>query len=193
MAGPLTLALMYTSIEKGGKAGIVLGAGIWLSDLIYILLAFFGFKYILKLEDNEAFNYSVGIIGSVVLIAIGIGILIKKTASREELRPKKLASKDVFTLFSQGFAINTFNPVAVIFWSSVMGAVVIERSWNTIETTIFFIGTFVCVVASDILKIILAKYITKWLNAKRWQFISKISGYLFIIFGIALLLRVAFG
>ena len=193
MAGPLTLALMYTSIEKSPKAGLVVGAGIWVSDLIYIALAFWGFRYIMKLGENDTFTYGIGLTGSLILVAIGIGILLKKTTGQETLRPKKLNTKDMFSAFSQGFAINTFNPVAIIFWSSVMGAVVIERGWTSAEAMAFFAGTMVCIVVSDILKVVLAKYITKWLTPRRWKIMSQLSGYLFIIFGVAVLLRVMMG
>lgn len=193
MAGPLTLALMYTSIEKSPKAGLVVGTGIWVSDLIYIALAYWGFRYIVKLGENDTFNYGIGLTGSLVLVAIGIGILLKKTSRKEDLRPKELKTKDMFSAFSQGFAINTFNPVAIVFWSSVMGAVVIERGWSSTEAFIFFTGTMVSVVGSDILKVLLAQYITKWLTPRRWKIMSKLSGYMFIVFGIAVLIRVMIG
>lgn len=74
-----------------------------------------------------------------------------------------------------------------------MGAIIIDRSWGHLEATIFFTGTMISVVVSDFLKVILAKWLTKWLTPKRWHIVSKISGYLFIIFGIALLIRIAIG
>lgn len=192
MAGPLTIALMYTSIDKGVAAGVSLGMGIWFSDIVYILAVYFGFQYILELSGVESFNWSVGVIGSIILIAIGIGILIKK-ADASHLVRKKAKAKDMLQAFTQGFAINTFNPVAVIFWTSVMGAIIIDRSWGHLEATIFFSGTMISVVVSDFLKVILAKWLTKWLTPKRWKIVSKISGYLFIIFGVALLIRIAIG
>ncbi|MDX1685999.1 MAG: LysE family transporter [Saprospiraceae bacterium] len=192
MAGPLTIALMYTAIEKSTPAGLSVGLGIWVSDIIYILAVYFGFNYLMKLSGISSFNWSLGGIGSAILIAIGIGILLKKQ-NFEEVRSNRVKTRDLLQAFWKGFAINTFNPVAVIFWTSVMGAIIIERNWGPHEATLFFSGTMISVIGSDFLKVILAKWLTKWLTPKRWQAVSKISGYLFIIFGIMILVRVAMG
>lgn len=190
MAGPLSLALMYTSIEKNVASGLALGIGIWISDIIYILAAYWGFQYIATLAENSSFSLSIGTIGSIILVGIGIGILVKGAGKKEDLKPKELASKDLIHSFTQGFAINTFNPVAIIFWSSVMGAVIIERGWNGYQSFLFFTGTMISIIGSDFLKIYLAKKLTKWLTPKKWQLMSKISAYLFIGFGVALFVRI---
>lgn len=189
MAGPLTIALMYTALDKNMNTGLSLGLGIWISDLIYILAVYFGFQYLVQLSGISSFNWSVGTVGSVILITIGVGILLKK-ADDQALKQKPANARDLWQAFWQGFAINTFNPVAIIFWTSVMGAIILDRGWGHFEATLFFGGTMISIVVSDILKVVMAKWLTKWLTPQRWKMVSKISGYLFIIFGVVLLIRI---
>jgi threonine/homoserine/homoserine lactone efflux protein len=192
MVGPLTISILYTSLEKGQKAGFSVAAGIWFSDILFILSVYYGFQYIVDLTNINSFDWGMGIAGSIILMLIGIGIMMKK----KDFNPTEITrirAKDLIGGFSQGFAINTFNPFTFIFWTSVMGAVILDNRWFGMESAFFFGGIMTVITVSDSAKILLSKWLTKWLTPRRWALIQKISGFSFVLFGIILLIRVALG
>jgi len=187
MVGPLTVSLLHTSIEKGLPAGFAVAVGIWLSDLLFMTSVFYGFQTIEGLIQTNHFEETVAITGSIVLCVIGIGILKKKN----EFAPQavKLRTKDWLTAVTQGFMINTINPFTFIFWTTVMGTIVLKNGWIGSEALVFFAGIMFTIMAADSIKVILSKPIHRWLTPGRWKTIKVISGASFILFGVVLLVR----
>jgi threonine/homoserine/homoserine lactone efflux protein len=190
MVGPLTVSLLHTSIEKGPGLGFTVASGIWTSDLLFILAVYFGFRYIEALIQFEHFEPVMGGAGSIILVLIGLGILSKRNQ-----RPgsgDKLRAKDWISAWTLGFMINTVNPFTFIFWSSVMGAVILKNGWTPFEATLFFCGIMTLILVSDSLKVILSSPLQKWLTPDRWRWIKTISGVSFLVFGAILVVRVFF-
>lgn len=187
MVGPLTVSLLHTSIEKGISAGFAVAGGIWISDILFMSAVYFGFQSVERLIEANHFEETVALAGSLVLCIIGIGILKKKN----ELAPRavKLRTKDWLTAVSQGFMINTINPFTFIFWTTVMGTIVLKNGWKGIEAIIFFGGIMATIMTSDSIKVILSKPIHRWLTPRRWKMVKVISGVSFILFGVVLLVR----
>lgn len=188
MVGPLTVSLLHTSMEKGKQAGFLVAMGIWISDFLFMLSVFFGFQYLEKLIQFAHFEQFMGIAGSIILTIIGIGILKKRNEPAAEA--VDLSKKDLAAAVTQGFSINTVNPFTFIFWTSVMGAVVIKNNWTTPETLVFFGGIMGTIMTTDSLKVILSVPLHKWLTPRRWKTIKLVSGISFLMFGIVLLVRV---
>lgn len=188
MVGPLTVSLLHMSIEKGKTAGFYVAAGIWISDFLFMMGVYFGFQYLEKVIALPGFERGMGIAGSIILLMVGVGILKKSGEPAPEAI--KLKNKDIFGAMLQGFSINSINPFTFIFWTSVMGAVVLKNQWETHETITFFSGILMTIIVSDSAKILLSTPIHHWLTPGRWKKIKWISGGAFIVFSVALLVRV---
>jgi len=135
--GPIFFALVQTSIKEGLGAGIFVGTGIWVSDLLFIVFTFLGLSQLKELSENNTFTIAFGLIGGLFLLIFGIILFFKKPPSLEELRAEPKRNSSIPMLWLQGFFINTVNPFTIFFWLTTMGSGVLNRSFGTREKSLF--------------------------------------------------------
>ena len=189
MVGPIFFAIIQTSVEEGFVAGAIVGAGIWFSDILYILFVYFGISYVSELLQNSTFTLTTGLIGSLILVGIGIGFLLSKAPSFSGIQEGQRNSS-LFHLFSKGFLINAVNPFTVFFWFSVTSTMIVNDTFNHGQATLFYGTIILTIMCSDLLKAYLAKLISEKLTQRHIQITRKITGAILILFGIGLLVKV---
>lgn len=192
LLGPIFFTLIQTGVEQGFRAGAMVGLGIWLGDIIYMLTAFWGVALIKKLVEWEYFYQVFGGIGSLILVIFGLVPLINrpKNLSFESNTTNRTSS--YLSLFAKGFLINGFNPFTIFFWLGVMTTYVISQSLSNQNAVWFFIGIIGIVVLTDLVKVLLAKRIRSVLKPIHLVRIRVITGIILILFGIGLVLKVFF-
>ncbi len=187
MVGPILFALIQAGIERGFRAGAMIGLGIWISDLIFILSAYFGISYLLNILEWNGFELTLGIAGGFVLIITGILTILSKPP---EIGKSSGISGSYFALWIKGFLINTVNPFTVFFWATVMTTIVAKDNMNGQNAAFFFGGILGTIIITDSLKVLLAKAIRRWLKPKHILWTRRISGVALVVFGIVLMVRV---
>jgi threonine/homoserine/homoserine lactone efflux protein len=192
MVGPILFALVQTSLDRGVYSGLVVGSGIWISDILYIIFIFTGFAYIENVIQLPDFEFFGGIIGGVILLAIGIGMILSNQVDRQ-LSPQTFKGKarDQASLWFKGFVINTVNPFTVFFWVGVVSSGLGYEEFTFEKVGVFFIALMGTIIITDALKVILAAKVRKLLTDRAILNTRKISGLALIVFGIALMLRVS--
>ncbi len=75
LIGPVFFALIQASLTNGFRYAAALATGILVSDLIYVLVTFFGIKFI---AGFESFEVVLGLGGGLILIGFGINSIFKK-------------------------------------------------------------------------------------------------------------------
>ena len=83
--GPSFFALLQTSIKNGLKSGIILALGIFLSDLIYVAIAYFGATSLLSNDRNK---FYIELVGGALLVVFGGYELFQKKALNESVAIK---------------------------------------------------------------------------------------------------------
>ena len=189
LPGPILFSLIQTGVEEGAKAGLTLGSGIWISDVLFILFVYFGMTYAAEVVQNHSFILWSGIIGAIILIGFGIGIIITKAPFFDNGNASKRYSS-YNSLFTKGFLINTVNPFTVFFWFGVMSTFVLAQKLNQNQAFLFFGIILFIIVFTDAMKVLLSKRIRKFLKPVHVTWVRKITGALLIVFGIALVFRV---
>lgn len=189
LVGPIFFALLQTGIEEGFRAGMKVGLGIWTSDFLFILLCYVGLSYVIELAEWDNFDYYMGTIGGCILLAVGVGGLLGKPIQFEDGKAISKNSSSL-SLWLKGFTINTVNPFTLFFWISVMTSAVLKDELIPSDVFIFFSAILGTVVVTDCMKIYLAKWIRTRMNDKYLLWIRKGGGIVFIVFGIALIVRV---
>ena len=189
MVGPIFFAIIQTSVEEGFTAGATVGVGIWFSDLLYILFVYFSVAYAAELLNNKTFTLTTGLIGSAILVAIGIAVYLSKPPTFEFATETKRQSS-YFTLFTRGFLINTVNPFTIFFWFSIMSTIVVNNTLSSYQAFLFFGTIMGTVMTTDMIKAFLAKMISNKLTPKHIAMTRKITGVLLVLFGIGILVRV---
>lgn len=190
LVGPMLFLYLQIGINKGFKSAFFLGLGSWISDLMFIVGAYFGISYAMTINEDGNIKLWMGMIGGIILIVIGIGLLIQKpkATSDENSVPQKNTTLKGYWL--RGFLINTFNPFALFFWISVMTGFTGGNQNSPREAVLLFGSIIGTIIFTDILKIMLAKQLKKLLSNQLMQLSHKIVGTALVVFGIVLVFRV---
>ncbi len=189
LVGPLLFALIQTSIEEGFRAGTMVGIGIWMSDLMFVLATFTGISYIARLTTWDGFEFSLGIAGGIILIIFGLGALLLRPPAMKSSQRKAVRQSSFITLWFRGFIINTFNPFTLFFWIGVSSMLFTQEELLPSEARLFYTGLLGVVIMTDTAKIALAKAIRRWLKPELILWARRIAGIVLLIFGVALILR----
>lgn len=187
LVGPLIFAIIQATLERGFYGGFFVAGGIWFSDLLFIIFTFLGLNLLLKLSKWEPLSFYLSVFGGLVLIIIGIGIVFSRTASMSE--DKKHPKWTGINFFIKGFLINTINPFTIFFWLSVMTVSFDSSNGSIKEPLVFSAGIFATILLTDSIKVIFAKKLRSWLTDHQVDHIRKISGMVFIVFGLVLLVK----
>lgn len=180
--------LLQTGMEKGFRAGATTGMGIWMSDLMYVLLAYFGISYLLEVTQWDGFQLWASLLGGVVLIALGAGTLLGKP-TRPHLGGRATIKHNWLSYWLRGFVVNTLNPFTAFFWIGVMTTISAKQVLLPGEAFLFF-GTVIGVVLlTDLLKVMLAKNLQAWMRLRYLFALRRVSGSALVLFGIVLMLR----
>jgi len=190
--GPVIFTIIKQSINHGRKGGFSFIVGVWISDLIWVVLSN-GFSEAIKVLLD--FKIPIGIAGCCFLIGMGIYFaFFKKIEPRKKREAVELAG-DVYTatgrrtnyfaILSSGFIINTLNPAVISFW--VIMAASLASVYSLHDRIIIFVTCLGVNMIADVGKVLGAGYIGKKLSNKVVLIINKVSGALYLVFGIVIL------
>ncbi len=187
LTGPVFFALIKTSIEKGFYAGVALAFGVVISDLVYVVFTLLGTS-LLSFEKN--YRIPIGIVGSIVLLTIGLYYLIKKVKINYEVVPSKIKHAGYFF---KGFLMCIFNPFILLYWVSVTSGVYsIYGDLTSHEVIPFFGAILLTLFGMDTLKAYFSHKLRYKIKEKTIQNLNKIAGVLIIIFAIKLIYNLVF-
>jgi threonine/homoserine/homoserine lactone efflux protein len=186
--GPVIFTVIKQSINNGKIGGFSFVSGVWISDILWIILSNAFSEWVIQLQS---FEKPIGFTGSLFLIALGIFyVFFKKVDIKKNESEIKISSGTHARLCVSGFLINTLNPAVMIFWITTATAI---ATANTLKERIIIFSTCMAInIAADVLKIILASKLRTKLNEKNISLINKISGILLIGFGAALMIGVIY-
>jgi threonine/homoserine/homoserine lactone efflux protein len=181
--GPIVFTVIKQSIINGREGGFSFIAGIWLSDLLIVILSNVFSTLVAELLH---FKKQIGITGSIFLIAMGCFYLfIKKIDMRSQEQGVNVSAGTHAKLAASGFLMNTLNPAVFAFWLTMATTLSLT---NTIkERIVIFITCILINLGTDILKVVLAGKLSNKLTHKNLVLINRISGTLLLGFGVLLL------
>jgi threonine/homoserine/homoserine lactone efflux protein len=188
--GPVIFTIIKQSLNNGKEGGFSFVVGVWISDIVLVVLSNMFSEWVSKLLE---FKKTIGYIGSIFLIAMGVFYVffkkvdLKKDAAGKELRFRK---RDVAQVALSGFLINTLNPSVMLFWLVNATAFSLTHSYQ--HRMIIFGTCLAFNMIADIAKVLLAGKLRSRLTQHNISIINKISGTILIGFGIALVWGILF-
>jgi threonine/homoserine/homoserine lactone efflux protein len=186
LMGPIFVALTQSSIERGYQAGLAVGAGIWISDFLFIVLTYEFVHRITHIINGDYFQLSMGILGGIVLISFGLYSVFSKL---KELDKTTISgAKSYIQFFVKGFLINTINPFTFVFWISVISTYVLARDVSGWESVAFLGSILGVIIVTDSLKVFLAQLLRKRMKAIHMLWINRIAGAALTVFGVLLII-----
>jgi threonine/homoserine/homoserine lactone efflux protein len=192
MLGPAFFVLLETSIRKGIKSALAFDAGVLLSDIIYIIIAYVFLKEVSQLASGDN-NLIVKAVGGVLFLIFG-GVTYFKRVSEtkiDAMGSKGLNSKDYWMLFVKGLVLNIANPLVIFYWFSVMalaktGDIDPFEWWHMTMYIGVILLTFFSI---DILKIIGAKRLRPFITTSVLRSLNRVTGTVLFVFGMFLIIH----
>lgn len=195
LAGPTTFVFIQVAIARGFRAGVAVGMGTWCSDLLYAWAAYAGVSWLLSLTAMRHFSVGVGLVGAVVIFAIGLSLLLGAyreapiSGAPASGPPTALGKRSYGSLWLRGFLINTFNPFAAFFWLSLSTGASAQGITRGRDIALLFGGIIGTIVFADLLKIGMAKQLRKWLTPRHARHAELVSGVVLVLFAAVMLVR----
>lgn len=181
MIGPVFFVLLETSATKGFRAGVSLDIGVIVADIVFLIIAYFSSFQLLENLSNEPGLF---VFGGMILLVYGIYLFVKKAKKKSNVK----ASKGTYLgLIVKGFLLNFINIGVLAFWLGLIIVVGPSLGNNPNRMLVFFSTVILVYFATDLVKIILAKQLKRYLTQDRIVVIKKGLGIVLIICGIVLI------
>jgi len=194
MVGPVFFVLLETSIRKGIRAGLALDIGVFISDIIYITIAFLFYNEVKSLAEGQSKEIA-KTIGGILFIIYGLITFFKtpKTVLLNFSKEHTQADwKEYRMLCLKGFLLNLANPLVIFYWFSVLslGDSRKVEGWDENSALFIFISIILLTFFSfDLLKVLGAKQLRPFITNKLLRSLNQLIGIVFMVFGIVLLLQ----
>jgi threonine/homoserine/homoserine lactone efflux protein len=188
--GPIIFTIIKQSLNNGHKGGFSFVAGVWLSDIILVVLSN---VFTALVEELLEYKKIIAYGGSFFLVAMGVYFVFFKKVylSTDNTGNAVLFRKrDMLRIFASGFLINTLNPGVIIFWLG--NATVLSLTHTLKQRIVIFSVCLLVNMGADVGKVMMAGNLRKRLTLRTLSVINKISGIILIAFGLVLLWGVIF-
>jgi len=187
--GADTLYILTRSVAQGSRAGLVSVAGIMSGCVVHVLAAAFGLSLILTTSATAFFLVKWA--GAIYLIFLGVRALTTR-APAFETQNSRFSNKDLVTIYRQGMITNILNPKVALFFLSFLPQFINPANADgplpflVLGGTFLVTGTLWCLVLTRT-----ATRMTRMLreNAGIGMWMQKLSGIVFIGFGVSLALN----
>jgi threonine/homoserine/homoserine lactone efflux protein len=190
MFGPVFFVLLETSIRRGIRAALAFDAGVFVSDLIYILIAYLFFSEISNFAQGKN-EHTLKIIGGLLFIIYGSVSFFKQPKEPKQDDSGKVVhnSRDYMMLFVKGLLLNLANPLIVFYWFSVMALAAKESTTTEIYAPmLLYLGTLLFVFFFiDTLKIFGAKKLRPFITQSVLKSLNRITSSILFLFGVVLI------
>ena len=178
LIGPVMFTLVQASLKYGFKGGMAVAIGIIVSDVIAVVICFYGAIPFF----NDSYNqFWIALGGGIILLGLGLKYLLKPDYfTPEDYKP---GTKDFGNLFTKGFLVNFVNPFVFIVW---IGLITYAKEKYPDGLMIYLCMVLLGIFLTDSLKAFFAGKVKSLLAPKRLRRIYHVIGILMIVFSIRL-------
>jgi threonine/homoserine/homoserine lactone efflux protein len=180
--GPLLFTVIKQSLINGIRGGFSFVAGIWLSDILFVLLS--NVFTVLTAHFADVYIRQIGYGGGVLLLGLGCYYSFFKhtvIAPIDAGAQNSIGHIKMARLFATGFLINTLNPILFFEW--LTAATIIEKAYSVNYRILIFSACLAVNIFSDVLKVMLATKIKPKLTVPNLHLINRITGVVLIFCG----------
>ena len=195
MLGPSFFLLIETSIHKGIRAALSFDAGVLVSDLIYIMIAYLFYHEVSNLLSGSHI-FLLKIFGGGIFAVFGLLTIKKKVpiVANADIELKAFGvvdNREYLKLFIKGFLWNFANPMIIIYWLTVI-TIGIQKmeDISVVDPIIIYLAVILFTFFSmDIFKIFAAKKLRPFVTPSLLQHLSRFISFILIGFGIVFFIQ----
>lgn len=187
--GPVIFTIIKQSINNGHKGGFSFVTGVWVSDIVWVVLSNLFSSLVI---DLLAFKTEIGYVGAVFVFSMGIFYVFFKKIKIDNNNAAVIdfGRRDFTKAFAAGFVINTLNPSVIFFW--LINTTAFASNHTVIERIVLFSVCLGINMIADVLKVLMAARIRHRLNPHNINIINKISGSILIAFALSIIYGILF-
>lgn len=188
--GPVIFTIIKQSLVNGHVGGFSFVAGVWLSDIVMVVVAN---AFSALMAELTEYTTVIAYFGSAFLLLMGIFYLFfKKVALRTDAEGQliKFRKREMMKIFVSGFLINTLNPSVLLFWITTATAFAAKYTFN--ERILLFSICIAFNIVADVAKVLLAGRLGAKLTINNISIINKVTGVILVAFGVVLLYTAIF-
>ena len=188
--GPTLFAVIRYSMNHSYRAGLAFVLGVSLSDIMFVSLANLAAPF-LKAMETYITELSYG--GGAVLIGMGlVGLLKKYKPQRPSQSTANISSSQYFSIFGNGFLVNTINPGVLLNWLAIVTVIAtstasLSHADAATYRIVFFGSCLLLVLGIDFLKVLLADSIRRKLTLRLIMRLNRLSAAILLVFGLAII------
>ncbi|MBN2214949.1 MAG: LysE family transporter [Bacteroidales bacterium] len=179
--GATFFVLIETSIHRGFKSALTMNLGVFISDIMLILLTYFSTSEFLdSLISNNYFKLA----GGFAFFGFGLYYIFKKHQRNIAINENINYAK----LFLNGIVINILNPSVVAFWLGSVIFIVAHKNYSIRQALIFYSSCLSVIVLTDLIKIYFASKLKRFIGRQMLKVISVMAGILFVLLSLRIFL-----
>lgn len=183
--GPVFFTLIQSTLNQGYLAGFMVVAGIFISDIVCVVLCYWGANTFFK---DATTDFWISILGSLILFSIGIKYVVSPSVS-DDINMSKAPPSRKFTAissFTKGFLVNFVNPFVFAVWLAVIGYA--QNNYTEKTSVIYFLAAaLLSLLITDSLKVVLAQKIKPFIKEKTLLKVYRGIGLIMVFFGFRIL------
>ena len=179
--GPTFFTLIKVGIQQNFTKGAFFASGIVISDLLIIILVYFGIS---QIYNSLIFKELFSLVGGVFVFVFGLN-----SFRRHKLQDGRTLNKKSSHLqyIIEGFFLNILNPFTFGLWLVVIATVNELRTYNIIEQMVFYAVVLLTIFCMDLLKTYIAHQTGRGLSHLVLQRIHNFIGIILILISFRLL------
>jgi threonine/homoserine/homoserine lactone efflux protein len=181
--GPVCIAVLHKGLSQGFRHAFVMAWAAALVDAAYIVLSIVGISAVLQIGPVRNL---IGLAGALLLVYFGIRYLrAPALATRIEHR----GDDSLLKSFTYGAALTLTNPLTILFWAGVLGAMMSTHTFNREGGVVYFAAGCVTATVLFLTAVALAgHFLERVLTERLALWLNRIVGLFLIGFSLKLVL-----
>lgn len=186
LIGPVFFTILQASVEKGFWVGVLVALGVSLSDVLYVLVCYFGLS---SFVTRPGVSMYMGVIGGAILVLFGAYHLFIKSRRRDFSNAGAVRESRRLKYVAKGFLINSMSPMVPLFWIGAVSLATLDLGYHSgMEVGFFFAGVLGMALATDVGKAYLAGRLRDLITSRLLVLMNITVGIVLIVFGVRLFL-----
>lgn len=181
LIGPVLFVLLQATWARGRSNGLAVAFGIFVSDVIAVLLCAFGVGPYL---ESPAVRPWLAWGGAALLLGFGVSALRGPPTTSPRPAPIKWAG--LAGDFARGFAVNFINPFVFMVWIGLIGAATQRHGFGR-ALAAYLGGCLLGILTLDVTKVVLAERLRVLLKPTVLRRIMRVAGVALVAFAIRLI------